>query len=97
MLLRWILGCDQQSDLGRHVKGVGRTGGEFLKIATRCCCLQTRFQGTGLLLLKLNLQGESRFLADEIELDLTGFGIGLVFLLVKEDEAALVIQPLYYT
>ena len=97
MLLRWIEGCDQQSDLNRRVEGVGKMGGGFLKIATRCCCPQTRFRDTDLLLLRLNLRGENRFLVNEIELDLKGSGIGLVFLLVKEGEAALVFQPLYYT
>ena len=96
-LLRWIQGCDQQSDLNRHVKGVGRMGGGSLRIAIECYCLQTKFLSIGLLLPRLNLQGESRFLIGEIGLDLTDFEIGLVFLLVKEDEVALVIQPLYYT
>ena len=73
---------------------MGKTGGGSSEISIGCYCLRTKFQGIGLLLLKLGLQGGSRFLTDEIELDLKGFEIGLVFLLVKEDEAALVIQPL---
>ena len=97
MLLRWIQGCGQQSDLGPHVEGVGRMGGGFLMIVTRCCCLLTKFLSIGLFLLRPGLQGENRFLTGEIELDLKDFEIGLVFLLVKEDEAALVNQPLYYT
>ena len=96
-LLRWIQGCDQQNDLGRRVEGVGRMGGEFLTIVVRCCYLLTRFPSTGLLLPRLGLQGESKFLIDEIGLGLADSGIGLVFLLAKEDAVALVIQPLYYT
>ena len=72
-------------------------GGGFLRIAIRYCCLQTRFLSIGLPLPRLNLQGGNRFLTDEIGLDLKDFEIGLVFLLVKEDEVALVVQPLYYT
>ena len=72
-------------------------GGGFLTIVTRCCYLLTKFLGVGLLLLRLSLQGENRFLTNEIELDLKDFEIRFVFLLAKEDEAALVIQPLYYT
>ena len=72
-------------------------GGGFLRIAIRCYCLLTKFLSIGLLLPRLNLQGENRFLIDEIGLDLIGFEIGFVFLFVKEDLAALVIQPLYYT
>ena len=97
MLLRWIQGCGQQSGLGRRVAGVGKMGGGFSGIVIRCCCLRTKFPSTGLLLPRLGLQVENRFLASEIGLDLRGSGIRLVFLLVKEDEAALGIQPLYYT
>ena len=97
MLLRWIRGCGPQSGLGRLIEGVGRKGGGFLRIAIRCYCLRTKFLSIGLLLLRLSLQGESKFLTDEIGLDLTDSGIGLVFLLAKEGEAALVIQPLFIT
>ena len=97
MLLRWIQGCGPRSGLGRRVRGVGKTGGGFVKIAIKYYCLQTRFLSIGLLLPRLGLQGENKFLTNEIELDLKGFEIGFVFLLAKEDEAALVIQPLYYT
>ena len=72
-------------------------GGGFLRIAVECYCLLTKFLNIGLLLPRLGLQGESKFLIGEIGLGLTNSGIGLVFLLAKEDEAALVIQPLYYT
>ena len=72
-------------------------GGGSLRIAIGCYCLQTKFLSIGLLLPRLNLQGESRFLIGKIRLGLEGSGIELVFLLAKEDEAALVIQPLYYT
>ena len=68
-------------------------GGGFLRIAIKYYCLQTKFPGIGLLLPKLSLQGENKFLIDEIALGLKGFEIGLVFLLVKEDEVALVIEP----
>ena len=86
--------ASRQSGLGRRVEGVGRMGGGFLTIVVRCCCLLTRFPSTGLLLPRLGLQVENRFLINEIGLGLKGFEIGLVFLLAKEDEAALVIQPL---
>ena len=94
MLLRWIQGCGQQSGLGRHVEGVGKTGGGFSGIVIRCCCLRTKFPSIDLLLPRLSLQEGSKFLRGEIGLDLGDSGIELVFLLVKEDEAALVIQPL---
>ena len=69
-------------------------GGGSLEIAIGCYCLRTKFLNIGLPLPRLSLQGENRFLIDEIRLDLRDSEIGLVFLLVKEDEAALVIQPL---
>ena len=97
MLLRWIQGCGQRNDLGQRVEGVGKMGGGFLRIAIECYCLLTKFLNIGLLLPRLGLQGGSKFLIGEIGLGLVGFEIGLVFLLVKEDAAALVIQPLYYT
>ena len=97
MLLRWVQGCDQRNDLGQRVEGVGKTGGGFSEIAIGCYCLRTKFLSIGLPLPRLSLQGENRFLIDEIGLDLKGSEIRLVFLLVKEDEVALVIQPLYYT
>ena len=68
--------------------------GGFLRIAIRCYCLRTKFLDIGLLLPRLSLRVENRFLTNEIGLDLKGFEIGLVFLLAKEDEAALIIQPL---
>jgi hypothetical protein len=69
----------------------------FLRIAIGYYCLRTKFLSIGRLLPRLSLQGESRFLVGEIGLDLRGSEIELVFLLAKEGEAALVIQPLYYT
>ena len=97
MPLRSVRGCSQRNGLGRRVEGVGKMGGGFSRIAIECYCLQTKFLSIGLLLPRLGLQEESKFLIDEIGLDLTDSGIGLVFLLAKEDEAALVTQPLYYT
>ena len=97
MLLRWIQGCDQRNDLGQRVEGVGKMGGGFLRITIECYCLQTKFLNIGPLLPRLGLQGGSKFLTDEIELDLIGSGIGLVFLLAKEGEAALNVQPLFIT
>ena len=97
MLLRWIQGCGPRSGLGRHVEDVGKMGEGFLGIGVGCYFLRTKFPNIGLLLPRLNLRGENKFLTGEIGLDLTGSEIGLVFLLVKEGEAALVIQPLYYT
>ena len=97
MRLRWIQGCGPRNGLGRLVEGVGKMGEGFLKIAIGCYYLRTKFPGIGLLLLRLSLRGENKFLTSEIGLDLGGSEIGLVFLLVKEDEAALVFQPLYYT
>ena len=72
-------------------------GGEFLRIAIGCYCLRTKFLGINLLLPRLSLQGESKLLTGEFGLGLADSVIGLVFLLAKEDEAALNIQPLYYT
>ena len=93
MPLRWVQGCGRQNGLSQHVEGVAKIAGGFLlTIVTRCCYLLTKFLGIGLLLLRLSLQGESRFLAGEIELGLKDFEIRLVFLLVNEDEAALVIS-----
>ena len=66
-------------------------GEGFLKIAVKCYCLRTKFLGIGLLLLRLSLQGENKFLIGEIGLDLRGSEIRLVFLLVKEGEVALVV------
>ena len=69
-------------------------GEGFLTIVIGCYCLPTRFLSIGLPLPRLNLQGESKFSTGEIRLDLIDFEIGLVSLLVKEDEAALDFQPL---
>ena len=97
MLLQWIQGCGRQNDPSQHIGDVGKMGGGFLRITIEYCCLQTKFLSIGLLLPRLNLQGGNMFLISEIGLDLIGSEIGLVFLLAKEDAAALVIQPLYYT
>ena len=97
MLLRWVQGCDQRNDLGQRVEGVGKTGGGSLGIVIGYYCLRTKFLSIGPLLPRLSLQEENRFLIGEIGLDLGDSEIGLVFLLVKEDEVALVVQPLYYT
>ena len=97
MLLRWIQGCGPRSGLGRHVEDVGKMGEGFLGIGVGCYFLRTKFPSIGLLLPRLNLRGESKFLIDEIGLGLADSGIGLVSLLAKEDAVALVIQPLYYT